>query len=403
MLEHIEYKNPLIIGTGGGNDIVSASFILAEFIAQGKSGAIAGMCSPGAWHLYCGKKEAPINIVSSNTFRFTDSKTPVELSFIDGFIPALLQKQGVNVPIYNLSARHGTDILIDELNSFVKKNGYDGVIALDVGGDILARGKKDPTILSPLMDFAALYVVSKLDVPSTLVEFGLQTDGELRPKGCEEIFDELCSSGVLRQTENVSQTKSLDFFKTLYSSVKKVRHGHTAHMTFQTLDAKEDIHTEYRFHLQIGNKKWKHSFPIVLESKYFGKVFTINVKELAKTRELAFPFKNSLDQYIKTKQIVDSKTELDLLYVRDEDICLWLGMLCPQIEGELRREILQFGLKQNESYDCALLWAKDHKIVSVGLNAKTVSDFTVIGSNCNKVDKIAKTIEDILKDTINPS
>jgi hypothetical protein len=38
------------------------------------------------------------------------------------------------------------------------------------------------------MDFTTLYSISKTSVPSVLVEFGLQTDGELRPKGCEEIL-----------------------------------------------------------------------------------------------------------------------------------------------------------------------------------------------------------------------
>lgn len=397
MLENIPYKNPLIVGTGGGNDIVSSVVVLSDFVFSGRNADIAGVCSPAAVHFYGGNEEAPVNIVSSSAKRFINSRLPKEIPFIDAKLPELLQAQGWVAKVYNLSCRYGTAALVDGLNKLISANKYDSVIAVDVGGDILARGKKDPTILSPLMDFTALYVVSQLSVPSTLVEFGLQTDGELRPQGCAEILAELSNNGILQGTFRLPEGDSaLCIFKRIYSEIERIRHGHTAHMFFQTLAAKDDIHTEYKFRLQAGDKKWHYAFPLVLESKYFGKGFVFDLKKLADSRALAFPYESSLEQYIKTKQIVDCKTELDLHYVWCDDVCLWLGLLCPQIDGSMRSEILSAGLERRDLYDCALLWAKDAAFVPKDAVKRNIADFVVVGKEAVQVDTVSHKIEQIM-------
>jgi hypothetical protein len=46
MIDKIQYKKPLVIGTGGGNDIVSACLIVANLKDKGIDADVAGLCSP---------------------------------------------------------------------------------------------------------------------------------------------------------------------------------------------------------------------------------------------------------------------------------------------------------------------------------------------------------------------
>jgi len=395
--EKIPYKKPLVIGMGGGNDIVSATLVLSDLTNAGKKPDLAGICSPGAWHIYNEKEEKPVNIVTSQTKRHRPSKNPVELSFLDIKLPELLKEQNINSKVYNLSLRYGTSSLISGMQELIKERKYDGIIAVDVGGDILARGAKDPTILSPLMDFTMMYVLSQIETPSTLVVFGLQTDGELRPKGCEEILQELKSSKLLEDTLTIkSSDKAVKTFEKIYRRIENIRHGHTAEMTFETLKATEDIHAEYRRTIRILDRKWHQKFPITLEAKYFGKAFVIDLKALAKTRELAFPYKTPLELYIKTKKIVDTKTEMDMMYTWTNETCLWLGLLCPQVQNSERKEILKYGLDNLDVHaDVALLWKKDNMDTD-GMIKQSIDDFVLIGKSKERILQVNEEIRKIL-------
>jgi hypothetical protein len=72
-------------------------------------------------------------------------------------------------------------------------------------------------------------------------------------------------------------------------------------MTLKTLESSEILNENYRLKLRVLDKTEIYNFPITLEAKYFGKIFTIYLKELAKNRELAFPYKNTLRIIFKQK------------------------------------------------------------------------------------------------------
>lgn len=383
MFEHIPYRKPLVIGTGGGNDIVSATLVLADLHHAGIKADLAGLCSPAAMHSYAGRQEQEVNIVCGETKRWLPAKKSIPLSFIDAAVPALLEAQGIDAVIYNLSCRYGTKRLAQGLDHLIKQNGYDGVIAVDVGGDILARGAQDPTILSPLMDFTTLYVVGQLDVPSTLVEFGLQTDGELRTQGCREILDELRANGALKETASLdSSSRAFSVFRNIYDGVKSIRHGHTAAMTLQTLESSEDIRTEYRSSKRIIDKTWEYSFPITLEQQYFGKAFVIDLKMLAASRSLAFAYDTSLEQMLRIKREVDCMTEMDCHCTWVDGTCVWLGVLPPQFEGMMRKEMLEYGLGQiPEHADAAIVWGKDSPFIPVELPRDAAHPFLAVGKD----------------------
>ena len=399
-LENIKYKKPLVIGMGGGNDIVSSTIILSYLKERVINADLAGISSPGAWHNYNGKEEEPVNLVSKNTIRYIDSKNPVNISYIDPQLPTLLEKENINARVYNLSLRYGTNELIKGLEQLIEEQRYDGIIAVDIGGDVLARGKQHSTILSPLMDFSTLYVINQLNTPSILVEFGLQTDGELRPDSCKEILEDLERSNAIPSTfELKKQDKAIESFKRIYSEIEKIRHGHTANMTLETLEKDEDIHAEYRSRVRVLDKKWYFNFPITLEKKYFGKGFIIDPKVVFKKTQLSFPFNDPFELYIKMKKKIDTRAEMDMLYSKPNNTVVWLGVLCPQIKGKQRGEVLNYGLQQLEVHaDVGLFWKKDEEFLEKG-NRKSehLDDFILIGSDENKLLKVKNKIQEILK------
>jgi len=396
MFEDLPYEHPLIWGTGGGNDIVSATLVLADVCRAGKTADLAGMCSPGAWHTYDGKPEDCVNRVTAGTRRFIPSRNLLEKSFVDHKVPELLSCQGFQSKVYNFSSRFGTQRLVDDVTTLIRKENYDGIIAVDVGGDILARGNQDPTILSPLMDFTTLYVLSQLNIPSTLVEFGLQTDGELRPQGCAEILDELQSTGVLTSTRTLLlDDPAVHVFRSVYDGIKDIRHGHTAHMTLQTLTATDDIHTHYHTRVQAMDKKWHVSFPLTLEKKYFGQMFLIDAQRLAASRPLAFPYKTPLEQCVKSKLIVNTSSEMDGLYASVEDSCVWVALYPQTVAGDLRKEVLAYGFSRLEDFaNAALVWKEDEALIPFSVRRQTVGPFTVAGTH--KIEQVVIELDRIL-------
>lgn len=104
-----------------------------------------------------------------------------------------------------------------------------------------------------------------------LLEFGLGTDGELRQRGMEETPSELQHDGLMVHESRMSaQDDEITRFRGIFDDVKKIRAGHTAVMTLRTLDDKtqNDIVTEYRFRSQIGKRKWRTPFGVVLPNRY---------------------------------------------------------------------------------------------------------------------------------------
>jgi hypothetical protein len=373
-------KKALVIGTGGGNDIASALIPAQHLQKKGIQTDIAGILSPAAVHRFDGRIEDVVNRIAGPIERYIPSPTPVSISFLDEALTIYTKSAGIPIPhFYDLSTRFGTARLVEGVNDLIEQRGYSFVVAVDVGGDILGRGKQDPTLLSPMMDFTSLYLLTQLKAPTLLVEFGLGTDGELRPAGMAEILQELADEKLLfHESRLTAQDEEIGRFRKVFEKVKDIRAGHTAVMTLRTLDEDpaQDIVSEYYFRSQIGKQKWHTPFEVVLPRQYAGKSYLIDGVALAhRRRETAFAYANPLEQYVRLKTICPSwKTELDLFYLWDGDD--WttpqqqgqsLFLLAPSTsipEGQ-RREMLQYGMLHSGA-DMLLLWTKDAKEIDFG-------------------------------------
>ena len=407
-----KYRKALVLGTGGGNDIVSAIFPAMHLQKYGIQTDLGGMLSPAAIHTFNGNLETVVNAVEGEIKRSIPTRDNITLTMIDSHLPPLLKAEGLAIPAcYNFSIRYGTKRLVQEVTALIKERGYDLVVAVDVGGDILGRGAEDITLLSPMMDFSSLHLLGQLAVDSFLIEFGLGTDGELRPQGMKEIMHELKESNLLLE-ENSFSAQDAEFmhFKNIFDCIKDIRAGHTAVMTLETLKAPpdKDIITPYRFRSQIGKKKWLTPFEVILPHQYFGKSYLINAKGLAAKRSrTAFAYENSLEHYVKLKQISPSwKTEMDLFYIWSGD--QWttpekkgnsLFFLVPsrQIPAVQRKEILEEGM--HSPAEIIMILEEDRREMNQGsFSYCNAGMFSLLFKRNDLHDFVKKTAEEIKRD-----
>lgn len=374
-----QYTKALVIGTWGGNDIVSATIAVQKLAELGISADLAGILSPWAIHTNAGQPEQCVQELTGSITRQIASKIPKKLSFVDTDFPLLVRQQGLPIEhIYDFSLRFGTERLHEAVQTLIQSNGYDLIVGVDVGGDILARWPEDHTILSPQMDFGTLQLLSTLQAEKTvLVEFGLGTDGELRPEGMHAIIDQLKKNKLITHTDTLSAYEpAIAQFRPLYDQVKRIRAGNTVRMTLATLDtATPDTDITFLFTLsaQLHTHVGQAQFPVVLPHAYFGKTYMMDVDRLSMSRPLThFSFSSLLEQFVKLKTLQPlRKTESDLCYLRSDDnrttphssgSCLQLLTPSVMLSDDDRKKIVALGIQQlhTKETDLALLMRDDY-------------------------------------------
>ncbi len=409
------YKKVLVIGAGGGNDIVSATLVALYLNSQGIETDVGGALSPGAVHTYQGNIESVVNSLEGDVRRYVPSRKPGEISFVDAHLPRLIQKHHLPIrKLYNFSIRFGTSALTAGVEDLAKKEGYECIVAVDVGGDILARGSEDQYVLSPMMDFAFLKGLSDCKVPSLLIEFGLGTDGELRPAGIREILDNLRKKSIILYESHISgKHNEVKKFRALFEDVRKIRSGHTAVMTLRTLDTptpNQDIITDYRLSYRVKDRKWDVPFPITLLHDTFGKVYGIDLRLLAKERQnTVWSYENSLEQYICLRSFPTWKTEADLFYLWSGDswrsprlydgICLQLLAFSTRIPEDVRGDIIATSMarmKEGE-HDAALVYAHDLQFCQEAVLRNPIGRYALISSDVKHAAFLSHTVETIRK------
>lgn len=375
------YTRALVLWTWWGNDIVSALIVALDLQRQGIQTDVAWVLSPGAIHYFAGKPEKSINAISWNVQRYINGKSLYPITFVDGVLPKIADAHDIQIPhYYDFSTRFGTQALSHDLQKLVQQRAYDLFVEVDVGGDILARGVEDLTLLSPLMDFTSLHLMRNLSIDNYLVEFWLLTDGELRPQWTKEILHWLQTTWLLLDQDMLSlQDPHVQSFINVFDDIKKIRAGHTWVMTLKTLEhiwSQEDILTQYRFRSQVGSQRWHTPFDVVLPHEYFGQAYLIDGKWLAQQRtQTAFAYENPLEQYIRLKSLQPSwKTEMDLFYLRSGDNrttakqqwhCLHCLMPSTMIDNDTRKKIIEAWIGQlaSRDVDVSLILKEDLALV----------------------------------------
>jgi len=136
-----KYSKALVIGAGSGRDIASSVLITEKLREQGIELDLVGFLTPWALHEFDGELEKTLNKASKPSGKFIATNREVSLdSYFEPELPEIKEEFGLGIgEIYLFSLQYGTEKLREELEGLVTQKGYDLIVAVDVGGDILAH------------------------------------------------------------------------------------------------------------------------------------------------------------------------------------------------------------------------------------------------------------------------
>lgn len=177
------YKKALLIGIGGGADIIGTIPTKVFFESYGIKCVLGGI----PWERYSidpfpGPRPFSqiINkklINDSLCWATPATKTIDGLFFSESKASKILKDKILLVNIFNSSSQ-----IADDLISFSKKNKIDLIVGVDVGGDVIAQGS-EPGLSSPLADSIMLSALKKIEkkIQTKIAVLGYGSDGELTP------------------------------------------------------------------------------------------------------------------------------------------------------------------------------------------------------------------------------
>ncbi|HEX6697726.1 MAG TPA: DUF1152 domain-containing protein [Solirubrobacteraceae bacterium] len=198
MRELVTAKRPLILGIGGGGDVVGALAIADHCrLFHGANPIVGGVTwersvvdpEPGprrADEIENALEIAPGVLAASGETVIRGRGIPFAESRVAGML-------GVQTVLVDVTL--GPRAIADGLEAAAETMGCDLIVFLDVGGDALAHGD-EPGLGSPLCDavmLAAADLLAERGVPVLGALFGTGCDGELTPG---EVLERLAEVGV---------------------------------------------------------------------------------------------------------------------------------------------------------------------------------------------------------------
>ena len=178
------YKKVLILGIGGGADIIGT--IPTKFFLE--SHGIKCILGGLPWERYSidpfpGPR--PFDHIVNN-IKINDSlcwasgktKTKDGLFFSESKVSKIIKEKILLINIFNDSKK-----IANDLGNFCKKNKIDLIIGIDVGGDVIAQGK-EKGLSSPLADSIMLSTLMRLEkkIETKIGVLGYGSDGELHSR-----------------------------------------------------------------------------------------------------------------------------------------------------------------------------------------------------------------------------
>ena len=195
-------RRPLVIGIGGGGDVVGALATAEACRLRGAAPVVGGVSwerrpidpRPGpraAAEIENARELAPGVLAASGATRVRESG----VLFAESRMAALLGEECVLV-----DATLAPAAIADGIEAAAAGLGCDLLVFLDVGGDALAHGD-EPGLASPLCDAllmaAAAGLAARAETPVLAAIFGIGCDGELTAAEVLERIAEVAAAGGL--------------------------------------------------------------------------------------------------------------------------------------------------------------------------------------------------------------
>jgi hypothetical protein len=317
------YKKILIIGAGSGADILSSLLIVNELKNKNNIIDLAGFLTPWAVHYFDNLIEKPINIIKDGkNEKVKLGKTNISLPFFETTLHKLNKgnKLGVN-KMFLFSLQKGTKVLKKNIEKIINKEGYDLILVVDVGGDILVDKANLKDIFTPIVDISCLNIFSNIKTKAKkyLIVIAPGIDGELKTKNLKLIIKKYEDNNKLIFTKKLSSLKS-DYFLKASNSLNKV--GFTNH-TPKII--KKIINNNLKNKEVYCKKSIFNNFQIttkyeVLFNKYLvNNIFCFKLKDIFDNCPIKEDYSNLQEAFLLFKNKAVGGTEIDLSYIFDKN------------------------------------------------------------------------------------
>jgi hypothetical protein len=370
------YAKALVIGAGSGRDIASCVLVTEKLRKLGIAVDLAGFLTPWALHMFDGELEKPVNeLADKRSKKFIASREGVFLdSYFEPTLYKLNREFGLEVGhFYLFSLQYGTASLRGELEDLIQNNAYDVLIAVDIGGDILARKEDYPWLLTPIVDFSCLSIVAGLrsTTDSHLTVIAPGVDGEIPCENLQEILNELEEEGLVLGFEEL--TKSSGHYQA-YQRINREINSRTSSVsnTFRLIEMvlaspRAHISETLEKRVSVEGRIWNLSFPMDLRPFLAKGVYYFDLRSIYSMRNTRLSYQSVFEAFKKLKELGAGGTELDLSFVpssidgRGYQDAVFLLTPPDRLDEGIRKEILEYGIKLTALGDigCSVILAKD--------------------------------------------
>ena len=385
MFNDNKYSKVLVIGAGSGRDIASSVLVTEKLLKLRIEVDLAGFLTPWALHTFDGELEKPVNdLEGMRSRKFIASREGVYLdSYFEPELAKLIREYGLELgKLYLFSLQYGTTKLGDQIEKLIKKNSYDALIVVDVGGDILARKKDYPWLLTPIVDFSCLSILAGLrsSIDSYLTVVAPGVDGEIPCRNLQEIFDELKNKEmVLSREELIKSSSHYQTFQRISNEINSRTRSYSN--TFRLIErvvcsTREKISDSLEKKATVKGRSWKLSFPVELRRSLAKGMYHFDLKSIHTIREVGLSYNNIFEAFMKLKQLGAGGTEVDLSFVpgcveRGEYKDIMFLLTPPErLESRVRKGIFEYGIKLTEKGDieCSVILSKDKHAFGIPSN-----------------------------------
>ncbi|PXF59009.1 MAG: hypothetical protein C4B58_04855 [Deltaproteobacteria bacterium] len=296
--------------------------------------------------------------------------------------------------------QYGTYTLAERLRRLIKTRAYDTIIAVDVGGDILADKNDFETLLTPMVDLACLDIIGEM--PDWISAYL----AVVVPGVCGEVPRERIDDIIAESRKNHSLIDVIDFneyspyYKKYEMLNREINHrtgsySHTEWMIKGIVQQKPaaNIKAVYEKSYQIGKREWRIRFPVEIGKDYFNRIYFFDLKHFKSHRShIKMKYHTVIDGFMKSRLMGTCGTEVDMssvpLQFEKEEMKMPVFLLTPccHTDAVQRRDIINYGLRKvtEGSIDRVLIYAKDRSLITGNVRAYSSElgeDFVLLSRN----------------------
>jgi hypothetical protein len=277
--------------------------------------------------------------------------------------------------IFLFSLQYGTRKLVGEFQELVHRRGYECVLAVDVGGDIVADEPDRDTLLTPLVDFSCLSLLASLPsrIATHLAVIAPGVCGEVRSSRLRLTCERLAAANKLLGVRVYDAgSPAFQKFRAINNDIDKRTgaYSHTVKVINEIADSQRGLSFRSKFKkcYWIGSKSLCATFPVEIDSALQNRVFFFD--SIGATESLRRPnmmYESVLEAFQLLRSWGACGTEIDCSFVAcspdsaKKNGSVYLLTPCCYFHGDKRRALLRYGAQEvvQGNIGCALALAGD--------------------------------------------